>query len=258
MIVDLCPFTTLIRMTNEELLANACPLIGELGSAFYFIPETMGVGKELGLRGMEFYVIGRGGSMGDTDGAAVAAAFGYFKPAFLRGVWEDAKSRVSPRAAGTAHMTCCAELSRVKFSGLANLDAIVAALDAVNDAADADGLALYAAMKTESLATDPAGRLLQLVALLREFRGSAHLVALRAAGLDSKTAHFIKRPDMWKSFGYAEDEAPQVTDADHSKMAEAERLTDSIVAPAYAVLSETQRSALVDGLKAMKAALASS
>lgn len=245
-------------MTNEELLATACPMIGDLGAAFYFIPETMGVGKELGLRGMEFYVIGRGGQMGDTDGAAVAAAFGYFKPAFLRGVWEDAKSRVSPRAAGAAHLACCADMSRAKFSGLAGLDALVGALDAVNDAADPDGLALYAAIKTETLATDPAGRLLQLVALLREFRGSAHLIALRAAGIDSKTAHFIKRPDMWKSFGYTEDEAPTVTDADHAKMAEAERLTNALVEPAYAVLSDPQRTVLVDGLRAMKAALAGS
>lgn len=243
-------------MTNEELLATACPLIGELGAAFYFIPETMGVGKDLGLRGMEFYVLGRGGQMGDTDGAAVAAAFGYFKPAFLRGVWEDAKSRVSPRTAGTAHLACCADLSRAKFSGLANLDAVVGALDAVNDAADPDGLALYAAIKTETLASDPAGRLLQLVALLREFRGSAHLVALRAAGIDSKTAHFMKRPDMWKSFGYTEDEAPTVTDADHAKMSEAERLTDAIVEPAYAVLTDAQRSTLVEGLRAMKVTLA--
>lgn len=256
MIVDLGRFTTLDHMTNEELLSTACPLIGELGAAFYFIPETMGVGKELGLRGMEFYVLGRGGQMGDTDGAAVAAAFGYFKSSFLRGVWEDAKSRVSPRTAGTAHLKCCADLSRARFSGLANLDSLVGALDAVNDAADADGLALYAAMKAEALAEDPAGRLLQLVALLREFRGSAHLVALRAAGIDSKTAHFIKRPDMWKNFGYGEDEAPTVTDTDHAKMKEAERLTDAIVAPAYGVLSDSQRSTLVDGLRAMKAALA--
>lgn len=249
-------FTTIIPMTNEELLATASPLIGELGAAFYFIPETMAVGKDLGLRGMEFYVLGRGGPMGDTDGAAVAAAFGYFKSSFLRGVWEDAKSRVSPRSAGAAHLECCANLSRSKFAGLADLDAIVGALDAVNDAADPDGLALYAAIKTEPLAADAAGRLLQLVALLREFRGSAHLVALRAVGLDSKTAHFIKRPDMWKSFGYGEDEAPTVTDAHHAQMAEAEAITNRIVEPAFAVLSDSQRTTLVGGLKAMKAALA--
>ena len=73
------------------------------------------------------------------------------------------------------------------------IDAIVAALDAVNNAADPDGLSLYAAMRTETLATDAPGRAMQLVALIREFRGAAHLIALRASGLDTKTAHHIKR-----------------------------------------------------------------
>ena len=71
-------FTTVAHMTNEELLATACPIINEIGSAFYFIPETGAVGKSLNLGGMEFYVLGRGGPLGDCDGAALAAAFGYF------------------------------------------------------------------------------------------------------------------------------------------------------------------------------------
>ena len=74
------------HMTNEELLAAACPLINEMGSAFYFIPETGAIGKELGLGGMEFYVQGRGGQLGDTDGLAVAAAFGYFNPSLINSV----------------------------------------------------------------------------------------------------------------------------------------------------------------------------
>ncbi len=62
-------------MNNKELLDAVCPTIGALGSAFYFIPETMALGKELGLGGMEFYIQGRRGQMGNTDAAAVAAAF---------------------------------------------------------------------------------------------------------------------------------------------------------------------------------------
>jgi hypothetical protein len=31
-------------MTNEELLATACPIINDIGAAFYFIPETGAVG----------------------------------------------------------------------------------------------------------------------------------------------------------------------------------------------------------------------
>ena len=256
MIVGVPVLSTLANMTNQELLNAACPLIGDLGAAFYFIPETLAAGKELGLGGMEFYVQGRAGQMGTTDPLAVAAAFGYFKPALLKSVLDAANAKVDPRTSGAAHMKACAELSRAKLSNIPNLEGLVSILEKVNNAADPDGLALYAAIRTETLAEDAAGRLLQLIAILREFRGSAHLVALRVAGLDSKTAHAAKRPDMWKQFGYTEEEMPEITDAVKKAMAEAESYTDKLVEPAYAVLSEAERVALVDGLKAVKAALA--
>ena len=255
MIVDASRLTTITIMTKQELLTAACPVIGDLGSAFYFIPDTAAVGKELGLRGMEFYILGRGGPMGNCEGETVAAAFGFFKPSMLSGIWSDAAAKVDPRTAGRAHLECCAQLGRNKLSKIENLEKIVSALDAVNNAADPDGLSLYAAMRTEPLASDAPGRAMQLIALLREFRGSAHIVALRANLVDLKTAHFIKRPDMFKTFGYTEEETPVVTDATHANMAAAEKLTDVIVEPAYAVLTDDQRTVLVKGLQDMKAAL---
>ena len=243
-------------MNNQELLDAACPLINDMGAAFYFIPETLAVGKAMGLGGMEFYVQGRAGQMGNTEPEAVAAAFGYFKPALLKSVLDAANAKSDPRVTGAAFMNACATLSRAKLSGVANLEALVAVLDKVNNAADGDGLALYAAINSEKLADDAAGRLLQLIAILREYRGSAHLVALRAAGVNSRTAHFMKRPDMWKQFGYTEEEAPEITDAVKAARAEAENITDRIVEPAFAVLSDAERTVLVDGLHAVKAALA--
>lgn len=242
-------------MDTKTLLDSACPLIGELGSAFYFIPETGAVGKELGLGGMEFYVLGRGGSMGDCDGRAIAAAFGYFNPDFLAKVWGDAAAKCPPRKAGSAHLECAANLGRAKFGSLAGLDGLVAALDKVRAAADPDGLGLYAAMATEPLASDAPGRAMQLIALLREFRGSAHLVALRTVGLASPVAHAAKRPDMWKAFGYPEESKPEITAEVTAKLAEAEAITDRIVEPAYAVLTDAERDALVAGMRAVKDAL---
>lgn len=243
-------------MDNKTLLDSVSPLIGQLGAAFYFVPETMERGKELGLGGMEFYMLGRGGTMGNCDASVVSAAFGYFNPAFLTKVWGDAAAKCDPHTAGTAHLECCANLGRAKLSGVAGLEALAAALEKVNAAADPDGLALYAAISSEPLATDLPGRVMQLIAILREHRGSAHLIALRAVGMPTKVAHASKRPEMWKAFGYPEDEMPTLTDADRAKLDQAETITDAIVEPAYAVLSDAERSALVDGLKAVQAALA--
>ena len=247
---------TLASMTNQELLSSASPLIGDLGAAFYFIPETAATGKELGLKGMEFYVLGRGGTLGNCEGRVAAAAFGYFKPSMLAGIWDEARAKVDPRAAGRAHLACCANLGRAKLQGAPGLHAFVAAAEKVNDAADPDGMGLYSAISSEPLPDDAEGRAMQLIALLREYRGSAHLAALRAAGIDTKTAHHAKRPDMAALFGWTEDEAPIITDDVIARMKEAETMTDRIVEPAFAVLSDAERTALVEGLHAVRAALA--
>lgn len=244
-------------MNNQELLDAACPTINVFGAAYYFTPETLQAGKNINLGGMEFYVQGRAGQMGNCDPDAVSAAFGYFKPALLKSILEAARAKVEPRVAGAAHLEACAALGRAKLASLPQLEAFVAVLEKVNDAADPDSLALYAAIRTETLASDAPGRAMQLIAILREFRGSAHLVALRAVGIKSSTAHFIKRPDMWKQFGYTEDEAPEVTDVELQKMAQAEKLTDALVEPAYAVLTQDERKVLIDELEAVKAALSS-
>lgn len=242
-------------MTNEELVSEVCPIFSSTGWAHYFVPETQAKGAELGLDGLQFYVIGRGGSLGDCEGSAVASAFGYFKPSMVATAWESAKAKVAPRVAGKAHLECCANLGRAKLSDVPNLSEFVIAADAVNDAADTDGLTLYSAVKAEPLATDTAGRAMQLVTVLREFRGSAHLLALRAVGLDSKTAHFVKRPADIKMFGWSESDAPLIDDAVNQKMSEAETLTDRLVGPAYGILDESGRAALLAGAQAIKVAL---
>jgi hypothetical protein len=61
---------------------------------------------------------------------------------------------------------------------------------------------------------------------------------------------------MWKTFGYSEDEMPTIDDAFLAQMAQAEKITDAIVEPAYAVLNDAERAALVAGVQAAKEALA--
>lgn len=240
-----------IDSSLAKFLAAACPLVGDTGYRFYFTAETRAVGEKLGLNGMEFYVLGRGGALGDCDGAALAANFGYFNPAVIGGAWDSAKSKCAPRVAGRAHLDCSADYGREKFGAVPGLDAFVAAADAVNAAADPDGLGLYAAMKCEPLASDVPGRAMQLATVLREFRGSAHLAAIRAAGLTSKVAHFIKRPGDAKMFGWSEDDVAKVTDAQRAQWDKAESLTDEMVAPAYGVLDAAGREAFLAGITAM-------
>ena len=244
-------------MTPLDLVRQACPIINDTGWAYYFTPETQAKGAELGLKGPMFYFAGRGGVLGDCDADVVTAAFGYFNPAVIRRAWESATSIRPAREIGRAHFECCADLGRQKLGGVANLAAFVEAADAVNRAAEPDGLALYAAFKAEPLAQDLAGRAMQLVAVLREFRGSAHLIAVRANGLTTKQAHFSKRPNDVAMFGWTPEDAPVLDDAVANKMKAAEDLTDQIVLPAFSVLDDAGARALLDGARAIKAAVSS-
>jgi hypothetical protein len=239
----------------EDLVSVVCPRIGDLGWAFYFTPETLRVGRSLGLDGLRFYFLGRGGVLGDVDAAVVVSAFGYFAPSLVFKMWNSAREICPPRDAAQAYMTCCAELGRSQLNGVPDLGGLCEAAGAVNDAADPVGLALYSGIRSQPLAEDLAGRAMQLIAVLREFRGSAHLLAVRAEALDAKTAHYLHRPGDMAMFGWREDETPDVSDSERSKLQSALRLTDELVVPAYSVLDESGQRTLIAGLEAVGNAL---
>jgi hypothetical protein len=242
-------------MTPEELMADVCPRIRDAGWAFFFAPETLARAKQLGLDGFRFYFLGRGGVLGDVDAAVVSSAFGYFEPSLVERIWDSAKQVMAPRDAGRAFLACGADFGRARFAGLEALPAFCAAADAVNDAADPIGLALYAAARAEPLADDAPARAMQLLYLLRELRGGAHLVAVRASGLDGLTALCVQQPLNVGQFGWPDD-AVNVTDADRARWETAEQLTDELLLPAFAVLDDAGRDALVTGLDQIEEALA--
>lgn len=242
-------------MKSMELVQAACPRIGSLGSAFYFDPMTVAKGKELGLDGFRFYMLGRGGVLGDVEPQVIQSAFGYFEPGLIVKIWNSAKERMAPRDAAAAYLEAAHEFGRRTFADVDGLDAYCAAAEAVNEAANPAALPLYAGLSAEPLADDLPARAMQLTAILREYRGSVHLVALRAKGLDDGVAHAIKRPDDVATFGWAE--APTITDDDRAKHEAAEALTDELVLEAYGVLDDAGGGALLAGLDAMEAAVAS-
>lgn len=240
-------------MTPVDIM-RATEGIAHMGAAFYFIPETVEVGKANGLGGLRFYFLGRGGVLGDVDSDVVRSAFGYFQPDLVRKLWESSVTVMSPRAAATLYLSCAHDLGRRQFSAIIGLDGFVDAAATVISAVEGTSLPLFVGVRAEPVPTDtPAAAMHQMV-VLRELRGSVHLLALTAVGLNSSLAHAIRRPNDLTMFGYTE--APQITDADRNAWDRAEALTDEILAPAYAALSDQQARALIDGANAMEAALA--
>lgn len=238
-------------MTPEELVASVSPLFASLGGAFYFAPETLARGKELGLDGFRFYILGRGGVLGNVEAAVVQSAFGYFEPGLLAKMWNTGRTRVSPRGVARAYVEQSHEFGRRKFGDVKGLAEFCDAAECVRANTHPAGLALYAGLAAEPLPDDLPARAMQLTSVLRELRGSVHLVAVVASGVSPKVAHYFRRPNDFVMFGYRDDEVPVVTDDDRERLSAADQVTDQRMADHLAVLDDAQRDALLNGARRM-------
>lgn len=241
-------------MTPEELTAATAAKVNALGASFYFDPGTLAVGKENGLDGFRFYVLGRGGVLGDVHPSVITSAFGYFNPGLVAKIWNSARETMAPADAARIYLGCNADLGRSKLGAVEGLepfcDAAAQVIADVNPAA----LALYAGLAGEDLPEDIPGRALHLVVLHRELRGSLHLAAIVAAGMDPAVAHAARRPNDVEMFGWPADLA--VPDGTQELLAEIDATTDRLTANAYRSLTDEQRQAFADGVSAIEAAFA--
>jgi len=242
-------------MSAQETISAIAQKTGDIGAAFYFTPETTGRGKEFGLGGFYFYVLGRGGVLGDVEPAVVHSAFGYFNPGMIEKLWNGGREKLDPREAAREYIACAHAHGRTKFAGIEGLEEYVAAVQKIFDATDDSSMALFAGLKAEPVPSDAPAAAFHQAMVLRELRGSAHLTAIASVGLPSVMAHAIKRPNDVATFGWAEGEVPEPTADDIAKRDRAEAITNEMLEPAFAVLTEAEEAALIAGTNAMHAAL---
>ena len=242
-------------MNAQETVSAVAQKTGDIGAAFYFTPETVGRGKEFGLGGFYFYIIGRGGVLGDVEPAVVHSAFGYFNPGMIEKLWNGGREKIAPRDAAREYIACAHAHGRARFADLDGLEEYVAAVQKIFDAIDDSSFALFAGLKAEPVPSDAPAAAFHQAMVLRELRGSAHLTAIAAVGLPSVTAHAIKRPNDVATFGWAEGEVGEPTADDIAKRDRAEAMTNEILEQAFAVLTDDEAAALIAGTNAMHAAL---
>jgi len=242
---------------SDDVVKAVSPVFAMAGSAWYFLPETLEVGRTLGLDGFRFYFLGRGGVLGDVPWEVVHAAFGYFKPSLVETMWVSGRQICSPEDASNAHLAAAADYGRAKLRDVTGLDGFVAAAAKVVATARADlgGLTLFAGYAAKAVPDDLPARAIHLASVLRELRGSVHLAAVVGAGLATPLAHAIHRPGDVPLFGWEEGEVPEPTAEDRQRWARAEADTDAALCRFYRVLDDTEAEALVGGAKAIAAAL---
>lgn len=239
-------------MTPMECVRAVAGPIGKLGGAWMFDAEVNARGKELGLNTWAWYYCGRGGVLGQPDPSVVVAAFGFFPPALQTKAWNKGIAVLPATEIAEEYAKACAEWGRRTFADEGS-ERLADLLTTALDSAHVMGMPLFAGWRAELHAapSDGPARLALALQAAREHRGSCHLIAVTAAGVDPLQAVMSGRygADNAEFFGWPEP-WPDPEGAKEA-MAEAEHRTDDLVSPAYATLTAAERTELAIGLRAL-------
>jgi hypothetical protein len=235
-------------MSLQEFTRSVGQRINKTGTGFMLHPETGKRGEELGLDLFGYYALGRGGVLGNVAGDVVASAFFFFEPSLVCGIWNTARDKADPMGTAAHYFESCAEWARTRINEVDGLDEFCKSAQRVIEAADVRGLSLFAGWRCMPLVDDAPGRALQLIHVLREFRGGANGVATRALGLTAPEAVATNSPGMYQIMGW-QDEMPDAESL-RDRLTQAEDITDAIVGQAFGVLSESEREAFASTVEA--------
>ncbi|MFM8302850.1 MAG: SCO6745 family protein [Actinomycetota bacterium] len=191
-------------MNNAELAVALKPAVAALPSNFMLDGATYAKGAELGFEGMDFYVAGRGGALGDVPADVVAATFVYFEPGGIRDAW-DRSGHVMSRAQAAAEFAGCAHAwARAHLAEGPDYRRAAELLGRVVQGASPSGAPLFAAWRSLDEPADDTALVLHHLNALRELRGGLHGGAILAAGFHPLEAVMISSPFMAGIFGWPE------------------------------------------------------
>lgn len=226
-------------MALKEFTRTVGKHIGPLGGGYMLDPATGAFGEPLGLDFFGFYALGRGGVLGNVDGDVVASTFFFFEPNLVKGIWDGAREKVDPAKAVEQYAEACRAWGRARFENIEGLDDFCKLAQRVVEDADPEGLPLFTGWRPVALPDDAPGRATQLIHVLRELRGGAHVNAVRSAGITPHEAISVNTPHMCQLFGWGD----PIADVEplRERLERAEDATDERVGPAFAVLDEGER-----------------
>jgi hypothetical protein len=236
-------------MNTEEVALRTARAVGDLPSNFMLDSATYETGNSLGFDGLDFYVVGRGGTLGPVDAAIVSAVFVFFNPAMIRERWERGLKVMSAPRAAEAFARCLHDWCDRHLGPDVDYERLAELLGAVAFASNPAGAPLFAGWLNLKEPEDPAALALHRLNALRELRGALHAAAVLSAGIDPLVALLVKTPFMAGIFGWPEPH-PDVELARESWQL-AEAATNRAMGRSFAVLSKRERTELTELLEAV-------
>jgi len=229
--------------------ATGMPIL-EIGGGFMLDGATYVRGGELGFSGIDFYVLGRGGVLGDTSSEVVTSEFIFWNSEQVRSQWETAKGVMSPAQAAAEWAACCAAYGEANLPDVADMNRVGDLLTTVVNYASPANASLFSGWRTLPVPQSPKARVQHQLNALRELRGALHGGAVLGVGLLPVEAVMHRTPHMAGLFGWDGD-AVKVDDIAVSKWKEAEASTDVAMARVLSILSAEEREELATALGAM-------
>jgi hypothetical protein len=268
---------------TESLARRLFQLVEPVALVTYMADEPTEAVMALGLPTMwDAYFAGRAAPLGcDVPAAVVHALFYNFADGevarHIPRVWD----RVTPEAVIAAREQGSVATLRRILGDLADTPGVARAADLLIKAgtsAPMEGRALYAAVRTLPLPTEPLARLWHAANLLREHRGDGHVAALLTVGIggtESHVLHALSEGMPAEKFGRVShlpraklaavvdamrarglvDVDGWLTAAGRQTKERVETLTDELAAPAYDILEPDELDRLVDDLEPLAAVL---
>lgn len=204
--------------------------------------RTLAAGAELGYGPYEYYFCARGGVLGNVPASVVHEVFGFFDEHLVTESW-DAGCAIGPlEPVLQSYETCCANTARHYGEGFdwAHFGALA---ERVVLAAPTEENPLFVGWRDRALhapAEDLPRRGGLLLNALREFRGGAHLLALRTQGVDLLHSVLISGGEANAALFGIPGPYPEFESSKPAwQLAEDE--TNRIVAVAYEVLGAEER-----------------
>jgi len=246
-------------MTHVETAKAIARPIGDLGGAFMLDGATYARGAELGFSGIDFYVLGRGGVLGDTTADVVSSAFFFWNPEQVRSQWELARAVMDPVTAAQEWASLCHAYGEAHLPDFDSLNRLSDLAEKVCAAASPAGAALFAGWRAlEVPAADrPKARAQHYLNSLRELRGGLHGGAVLAMGLLPVEAVALNSPMMAPVFGW-DVSSVEVDDTTKEEWKVAESGTDLAMARVLRALSESESSEFGELVVALAAAVQAS
>jgi hypothetical protein len=221
------------ELTGAQTVQAVDKILHDVGTAWMIHDDTRARAEEHGYGKLQpFYFAGRGGVLGDVEPGVVTAAFGWWHPGYVRLMWERGLAVAGARESARRYAQACAAWAEDHLTGFGPADRLAELAEKVVDGVEESGLPLFAGWRAEPRADGGVARMLQLVHVLREWRGATHLVGTTAAGLGPLEAILTNEGEQQARFFGWRDELPDCAHL-RDRHVRAEEITDRLAAAGY-------------------------